>query len=137
MKPVQLKSAYLQCGKIELGGILLEFEQTSCGCRLRNRFARPTNRCRGLRNLGTLFQLHDARVRDLPAKDLHAGFLLIALFEEDGFAGVGGQVPGGGQGYIPGAVRDFYPSAQKGGIPCHAKSMANEFLPGNSTMVGG
>jgi hypothetical protein len=89
-----------------LGGAVLEFEGARLPSRLFGGFPGFLYRRGRPRNFRALFQLDDAGVGDLPAEGLYIALLLVALFQEDGLPGVGGQIAGCGQDNVPGAVSD-------------------------------
>jgi hypothetical protein len=82
------------------------------GAGLRNGFStqalpRLDNRVVELWPFRAFTQLNDAGIRDLPAEGLYLALLLVAFFEEDGFSRIGGQVAGGRQDNVSGAVGYF------------------------------
>src|SRR5450759_2220090 len=55
-------------------------------------------------NFRALIQLNNAGIGDFPTEGLYTAMLLVALFQEDGLARVGGQIAGRGQDNVSGAI---------------------------------
>ena len=96
-----------------LGRAILKLQSARLARGIGGGFARGLQGSRRGRNFGAFIQVDDAQIRYFPAECFHISLLLVALFEENGFPGVGAQIAGRGQDDIPGPVGYLNPSSQQ------------------------
>src|SRR5271169_3141401 len=92
-----------------LGGTILEFKGAGLPRGLCGGIPRFFYGCGGPGNFRAFIELNDTGIGDLPTEGLYIALLLVALFQKDGLAGVGGKVAGGGQDDISSAVSHHDP----------------------------
>src|SRR5712691_10752543 len=89
------------------GGTVLQAQAAGFERGLGVLLTRGRNSCRGLRPLSDFTQLDNGRIGNFPAKGLHMAQLVVALFQEDGLAGIGSQLTGCRENDISCAVAHF------------------------------